>query len=72
MSDDDQSEREYEIGDSLAATVPEEPVTATLADFIAQFNDPDVEFTEDDLNRVKALAVGSSTAIGWSIIHRTA
>ena len=68
----DQPEREYEIGDSLAATAPEEPVTATLADFIAQFNDPDIEFNEADLEAVKGLDVGQSTDVGWLIIHRTA
>ncbi|MAH45507.1 hypothetical protein CMI37_06745 [Candidatus Pacearchaeota archaeon] len=69
MSD---NEREYEIGDSLAASAPEQPVTATLADFIQQREDVDVEFNEADLEAVKGLAVGECTAIGWSIIHRTA
>ena len=44
----------------------------TLEEYRQQADDPDCGMTRDDLDNVAALDVGESTAIGFTIVTRTA
>jgi hypothetical protein len=46
--------------------------TVTLAEYEQQANDPDCGMTREDLADIAALEVGETTALGFTIITRTA